>query len=172
MKKKTNKKNLKIIIAVVVLLFTSLSVLYVSQVFLKQNNKQKSVLLQTSKEYTSKFLKVTFTYPSNYTLEDRSSRITLSDPKGQIIIESNGTNYQTIDEYLDDLSQKNKFVISDKEKIDLNGKSAVRGNIGEEIYYFIYSDNWTVITVSTKSRDNFDDLERIVQSFHFESSGS
>jgi|GEM_PF-4593025 len=122
-----------------------------------------------TKTYHSDFLKISIDYPSNYQMEERFGTITLQSAKGKITVGSNGTNYESIDEYLEDLSHANNFTITNKEKIKFKYELATLVTIdNEKKDYFFYPAKWSVYVISASSSVLYPDLDRIAKSFRYE----
>ena len=126
-----------------------------------------------TRTYKSKFLKITFNYPTKFQLEDKFDTIYLKEGNYLIIIDRVGTNYKTIDEYLNYLGNINKVNISDRQQLKVNKLDGVKATINHpntnnpdtEVYYF-YVDNW-VYDISTTYSSLYPDLDQIAQSFRY-----
>jgi len=129
---------------------------------------------QPTKTYHSKFLKITIDYPTDFELEERFGTITLKNTKGEIAIGANGTNYETVDEYLDYLSKVNKVSIINRQHILINELDSVKATIkhpksnnpDREVYYFYINNG--IHDVSTKDRSLYPELDRVAKSFRYE----
>lgn len=117
--------------------------------------------------YTSKAMKFSINTPIDFKIEERFFRVTLSKTEGNIYIERSGTNFDNIDDYLNDLDKRNNSVTQNKEKIYINNLSAIRGMADNDRYYFIYVDKWIIFTLFTESNQLFADLDTIAQSFRY-----
>ncbi|MEN9407099.1 MAG: hypothetical protein RLZZ455_315 [Candidatus Parcubacteria bacterium] len=105
--------------------------------------------------------------PSDYVIEEKYSLVILKSNVGEIAISNNGTNFETIDQYLNDLGVKNHFSLTDKEDLVINSYPAAKLIIGKRVDYFIYATEWTVYTLSTDSEALYDDLDQIARSFRY-----
>jgi hypothetical protein len=120
--------------------------------------------------YHSKFMQITFNIPSGFQLTDLTSDIILKNDGGEINIDSIGTNYKTLDGYLLDLSQKNKFIVAQRQELVINQLPAIScyfSTTPEVKAYLISPVVFSVVTVSTKSPVLFKTLDQIAQSIKF-----
>lgn len=130
---------------------------------------------QTIKEkiYRSKTLKFSIIVPSKFQVEERFTTILLKYNDELIQINRNGTNFENIEGYLNDLSKKNKITIQDERKTAINGLNAIIGTLqypggpqnGEKNYYLY--NNYAIYSISTPSEALFSDLDQIAQSFRY-----
>lgn len=122
-----------------------------------------------TKTYHSDFLKITIDYPENFKLEEKFETITLKNNKGTIIISTNGTNYDSVDGYLDNLSELNNFRITKKEKVKLKYEDATIITIdNRKKDYFFYPTEWSIYFISASSPELYGDLDKIAESFRYE----
>src|SRR3989344_6308603 len=119
---------------------------------------------QGIKDYRSKNLKFLIRIHKEFQVEEKFTRIVLSNSIGEIVISRNGTNFDNLENYLQDLHQKNRVEFIDKETFIVNGLNSVSGKIKSlnasrqfELIYFVYVDNW-VHVFSTSSDTLFSDL--------------
>ncbi len=177
MAKKLNKKT--IILDLVILgVFLILGYYFVvklvanSSYSLRQQTNNSN--LNQAKTYASKTLKFTIDVPSQFQINERLTEVHLADnAKEEVIISRVGTNFSNIDDYMNDLSIKNKINREDVIKVNINGLNGIREivkypggpQMGEKTYY-IYSENW-VYYISTNSESLFSDLDKIAQSFKY-----
>lgn len=125
--------------------------------------------------YHSKFMQITFATPGGFQLNDENIDIVLKNDVGEIDIVSNGTNYSTLDGYLQNLSQKNHFILTQRQELAINHLPAISGYINtlinntpeyEKIYFF-YPAPYSVVTISTKSPELYNTLDQVAQSIKF-----
>lgn len=144
-------------------LFTGLLLGAFSAFFVVSNYKQPS------KTYHSPTLKISFSYPSDFTLKEQFGTITLTNPQGQITIDRIGTDYETIDDYLQFISKRNHLIITDKQHVTINNHPAVvaiiHGDTTTTKTYFVYPSPWTIISISTQSPTLYLALEKTSRSF-------
>jgi hypothetical protein len=181
-KKSINKKNIKnakifiLIIVLLILLVTLFNKDMLDQLIFvpKVENNNASNSQNHVTKYYSEQMGIAFYYPDNYELTDRSINILLESEVGQIIIGKVGTNYNSIDEFLDArfrLDNLKKNIIS--KHIDISGLDFVevvlaypnRPDLNRK-EYFLYK-NHSVLSLSTNKTDLYSDLDQIARSFRY-----
>ncbi|MDP2632622.1 MAG: hypothetical protein Q8P25_02780 [Candidatus Curtissbacteria bacterium] len=118
------------------------------------------------KTVQSSTIKFSVKIPVYYNVEEKIGSMIISSSNGEIYIDKNGTNFDDLESYVKDLSQKNKFNLVDKKNLVINGLPSISGKVGEEKNYFIYKTN-TVYTLSAKSEKLHSTLDQIAQSFRY-----
>ncbi len=131
-----------------------------------QSNDSGQTTQKQIKTYQSKNLKFSVNFSGDFQIEERFNSVFLNSDNKMIIIERIGTNFSTIDEYLEDLGSKNKFMLKNKQKKQVNGAEAIMVYIGDEKNYFIYVSD-SVYSFSTSDKSLYDDLDQIAQSFKY-----
>lgn len=127
---------------------------------------------QTKIFQSSDVMKFSITVPVGYDVSEYLGSATVNaGDKGKILIGRSGTNFNNLNDYLDDLNIKNKVEIVDKRPLLINGSEASRqeminDNEKNRITYFIYINNW-VYSISTSSESLFGDLDQIAKSFRY-----
>lgn len=169
---KRKKKINRTLTVTLIILLVVFSVLFYKNVLNNESSKLLNQSQQNQKTtYSSPSLKLKINIPTRYQVAEAFNRITLSNASGRIIIDSTGTNFKTIDEYLEDLTQKNNLNISSKQKLVIDGKEAIeivaKGREQTEKDIMIYATEWTVYTFSTTSEELYPDLDQIAQSFKY-----
>ena len=166
-KAKNKSKNIFIITIIFVI------ILFFGLVFkTNYNNSYVNTPNQNVRAYSSKFLKFSIHKPSEYTVEEKYTSVTLKKKKQEISIDRTGTNFDTIDGYINDLASKNRLEIEHKEKISINNnKEAMiidyRTINNNEKIYIIYATDWTIFTLSASSKTLYPDLDQIARSFRY-----
>ena len=135
---------------------------------------QPSPKTVSEKEYQSSFLKIHFRYPADFQVKESGNSIFLENKRRYIHIGTIGSNYSTLDEHLNGLEEMNKVQIVDRLNIQINDLKSINaviknpqsGNPDTYIYFF-YPKEWTVISISTDSKDLKADLDKIAQSFQY-----
>lgn len=112
-------------------------------------------------------MKISFVQDKESTIEERFGRIIIKQPEGDIVVDSVGTNFEDINGYLNDLQEKNNFILSSKENIKINNYPVVRGEVQKERLYFIYPKKWIVYSLSTDSPQLYDELDQVAKSFKY-----
>lgn len=118
------------------------------------------------KTFQSKTMKFSIDLPDEFLAEEKLGSVTISTPEGEIYIDKNGTNFDSLEPYLKDLSLKNRFSLVDRKNLAINELSSISGTTGEEKTYFIYKNNM-VYTLNVKIKGLHDDLDQIAQSFRY-----
>ena len=165
MSKKRENKFLSFIAVIIVILFAGAIYTVVNSGNLYKNTTDNQ---QASNQiYKSKAMKFSIEVPSDFQVEENLPTITVKNAKGVVYIDRSGTNFENLEEYLENLSKLNHFIISNKENVSINTLPAVKGIIDGKKHYFIYAAPWTVYSIFTSSRALFDDLDTIAQSFKY-----
>jgi len=165
MAKKRENKFLSFIVVVIIIIFAAAIYMVVSSGNLYKNTPD---IQPTSNQiYKSKAMKFSIDVPSDFQVEENLPTITVKNAKGVIYIDRSGTNFETLEEHLNNLSRLNHFVISSKENVSINSLPAVKGIIDGKMHYFIYAKPWTVYSIFTSSQALFSDLDKIAQSFKY-----
>lgn len=154
---KNNKKIIYIGIAIIAI------ILVFGYFYKTNNNPVPPIANQASYPYTSKLMKFTVLLPSNdLQLSEGVNALFIKNNVGEIRLTRQGTNYDSLDNYLNSLDLK----IVDKENLIINDNSVIRGSIESRSYYFIYINNW-VYALSTSSPELYSDLDQIARSFRY-----
>lgn len=126
-------------------------------------------------QYSSKFFKLSFSFPSSYTVSELDNDINLKNEVGEISIERIGTNNDTIEGYLFGIAELNKLQITDKQKIKINGMDVISCKIKSKVsdnpesrFYFFNPAPWRIYSISTNIPELFSDLDQIARSFRYE----
>lgn len=130
---------------------------------------------QTSqpKTHRSEVLKFTITVPSQFSIKDEKIRVIISNLEGDMIISRNGTQFDSLEEYIKDFDIKHKTTPSNEQKISVGNFSAVSRVIkypgsnpsGDKIYLVYTGD--AVYQFSTSSESLYPDLDQIAQTFKY-----
>ena len=135
-------------------------------------NDSQSSDKSTNQIYTSKTLRISVGVSKEFQIEDKLIDVIFKKGNEEIILSRIGTNFTTIEEYLDNLENKNKTKINDKETLNYNSYKIISGYINRrdgnnEKVYFIYPDQWVVYTISTTYPNLYDYLDKIARSFRY-----
>lgn len=161
---KKKQKNKKILLILFIVFMSVISSVFLIKVF-----------YQPIKTYHSDFLKTTINYPRDFELDEKFGLITLKNNANEAVTISRiGTNNDSIEGFLFDLSDRNKVQISSKKKLNINGYEFMSVVINHplsktpdtKVYYF-YRENF-VYSISTKYPELYDDLDFIAKSFRYE----
>lgn len=163
------KNNVLILVIIVATLATGAFVYYKSDT--SQSESTRST--QQTKTFLSKNLKFSINIPSNLLIEEKFTTITLKNDDVKITISRNGTNFEKLEESINDLHQKNKTLMFNKTSLNINGLTAIKGVLNNpsgsssrEFVYYIKIDN-IIYVLSTKDESLYNDLDQIAQSFRY-----
>ena len=124
--------------------------------------------------YESSNLNSSIQIPSSFEVKEQVNRVILTREKKQIIVEKIYTNFDNIDGYLSDISEKNGLLILDKKTDSVNNLGRVKVKVRypsdpskAEVWYLFYPLKGTIYTISTDSEALYDELDQIAQSFRY-----
>lgn len=170
MKKKRLTSNIKSPALIIFLFLGFLAVFYIF--FSNITNQYQVSRNNESRVYESEYLKFTLNLPIAYQVADETSRITLNSKKGKLTIVRNGTQFNSINEYLNDFDLKRNLEIIKDQNLKINGYDSRSRellfsdqNIKQKSIY-IYVDSW-VYVLSTSSEELYDELDQIAKSFKY-----
>ena len=180
-KKKNKNANRNLLILIGVIVFTFLVIIFLNQKQTNTYEKTIPIIFPTATptpsitQYHSKFLKISFSVPSEFEISESSIDVTLKSNVGEITIVRSWTNNRTIEGAVFEISDrgtsqvtnKNKFKINDLDVISCDIKSLVNNDPDSKGYYF-YTAPGTIFSISTNSPELFHDLDQIAQSFRYE----
>lgn len=102
------------------------------------------------------------------------NEVSIVRSEGTIQIGKIGTNFDTLNGYINDLMEKNDLLSEGREELFINGSPVIRTVIKfpvskakDQKTYFVYPIEWTVYTLSTDSEALYDDLDQIARSFRY-----
>lgn len=127
---------------------------------------------EETKTYHSKNLKFLITIPSSSDIKEGQTYTDVTIDKKLIEIMRNGTNFDSLESYLENFdnqsslntSNPESFTINNYEalnRLETNSKSDEKVNI-----YYIFVENWVYI-LSTSSESLYGDLDQIAKSFQY-----
>lgn len=118
--------------------------------------------------YQSDLLNFSIDYPSTVRMELHDTTVTLfgTNSVDYIYISRASTNFENIQDYVEDLSVKNHFTVVDRIQYQQYGQDILTGIVDHDKTYFIYIDGW-VYTISTSSPELYDELDQIARSFRY-----
>lgn len=169
--------NILIILAIIAALTTGAIIYFKSNSFSTPQPTSTPRAATSSdgqiKTFQSKNLKFTINIPAYLQIEEKFTTVILKSNNTQIVLSRIATNFENLEDYLNDLSIKNKLVIEDREVKTINNLNSVTANIKASVnrdknekVYFIYVDNW-IYSLTTDSESLYDDLDQIAQSFKY-----
>lgn len=121
---------------------------------------------------SSKTMKFSIEVPSNYTVEEKLGRVIItSDSQAKIYIDRIGTNFNNLNDYLNNLDSHNKTqILSQKQESIKNYAANIRTlkfPSGETQYvYTFYIDGW-IYSIYTNDLSISITLDQIAQSFKY-----
>ena len=161
------KNNNVIIFIVLVLSFGTILYLVASRTTsLWPRSKSNPTIERTKTFQSSSTMKFSITLPVTYSVEEKFGKVTVVTPAGEIYINQIGTNYDNLEDFLQNVKERNKFSIKEERKLVINDLPATLWEKTDERLYMLYREN-TVYTISTKSKSLYDDLDQIAQSFRY-----
>ncbi len=121
------------------------------------------------KKYRSDFMKIEFEYDDKFMINEKqtSGEIRIDGSDSKIEYGKYGTNYETIDDHLNNLIIKNSLNIENKQEANQNYKGIYYETRvdGEKENVYMFVNNYVVYYFSTKDPSLFPDLETIAKSF-------
>lgn len=170
MKEVTTKRT----ILTIVVILAALIVAYIAYQKSLQQKQTSSVFApeatssQQLKTFQSKNLKFSIKIPTEFGVLEKFGTVEISNPKGKINVNQNGTNFKNLNDYLNDLKLKNHLNMSNLEDLTINNLPAISMMIQEQkTYLFFAKDNYTVYSLSTKNVPLYSALDQIAQSFRY-----
>ena len=138
--------------------------------FLKTEQIEESLRVTSPtpsfKSFKSSNLNLSLELPANLQVEDGSTSILISFNDSQIVAVRNGTNYESLNDYITNSKSNLNNSIENRETLVINGHQSVKGNIGKEKLYLIYVDH-AVYIISTSDTSRYNDLDQIAKSFRY-----
>ncbi|OGE38420.1 hypothetical protein A3F00_04005 [Candidatus Daviesbacteria bacterium RIFCSPHIGHO2_12_FULL_37_11] len=122
--------------------------------------------------YQSISLKFSISIPTSYTSQEGNTYTDIMRDSSVIQIIRNGTNTQSLSEYLSDPTYKKNTTISNPNQFEIGDYQAVsrletqNTSGSKQKVVYIYIDGW-VYSLSTSSESLYDDLDQIVKSFKY-----
>ncbi len=174
MKKKKRKNRLRILgiifaLSIIVLFITS----YIANSLPKQITNYQAQFPVNDRWYHSSILKFSILVPAEYAIDDKQITVMLHNKKGDIIVSRVGTNFDSIETFLNDFQIKNKLEILSKYKLKINELDTLKTSIkyiggpkNGEITYYLYK-NFAIYSLSTSVPTLFSDLDTIAHSFQY-----
>ncbi len=167
------QKN-QLILLICILLIVPLITVFVG---LTKISKKISTLTQNQKvnrreRYQSKILQFSVEIPNYFHVQDESLTINFISSKGTITIIRNGTNFNTLYDYIKEFDSRRRIKIVSTEKKSINGYESIFRTIefpagkSTQRSDYIYINNWVYI-LSTSSKNLYSDLDQIAQSFKY-----
>ncbi len=170
MKKPAQRKN-TFSILVIVLFFLIIGVIVLNSQKSRINEQRPQITTNQIKTFQSKNLKFSISLKPDYKINEKAGRIELLNSGGVINIDRNGTNFDNLKEYLNDLDKRNRVEIVKEEYKTINNYSTVFRKLkfpsGEiQQGYTLFIDNW-VYNIYSNVESLFTNLDQIVQSFRY-----
>lgn len=146
----------------------------------KKNSQETQITLDLPREGTSSAkdtlyqwsnFGVSFKKPIGFNINEKSNSLEVKKEEQQIEISTVSTNYQTLEEYITDISTKNNLKYIKKDKLIFNGKEVIKtlrktADQKEELTYWIYHD-YGMYFVSTTDKDLYETTEQVARSIQF-----
>lgn len=173
--KKPQKPNYHIFILLGVCgVFIALTLIVIQgRYIIKQNNELPQVNNSVFTSEINKF-SIDLEKVSYENIKEDYNEMSIITNLGRIQVGKIGTNFDNVDDYVNNLAQKNSLLIVDKENLLIDDYPSVKSTVTfpvskskNEKTYFIYPTEWTVYTLSTDSEALYDDLDQIARSFRY-----
>jgi len=170
--KKIKKMHHRVLLVSLIVLFITMYVVIFQNKYAKSDDQSLSPEIETnSEEYTSSFLGFTFLVPVKLQPNESGNTIQLHEQNNFISISRLFGYSNVIEEYLNDLAEKNKLEYN-IEKIEDNGFYVVKmrsklNDAKNETSYIKNIDTDTFVSISTTSPELYDELEQIAASFEY-----
>lgn len=149
---------------VIVILLVGAYIFYINKDNYSDTSPTPSNSSQT-KTFRSETMEFEIEVPEGFEVEEKFTTVKLKNTKGEILIARNSTNFDSLEEYLNDSRlQSEKFVVNTY--LEINNLSSVEGFVGEQKVYFLYASN-NVYSISTPNKDLYIDLGQVAQSFRY-----
>jgi predicted Zn-dependent protease len=123
--------------------------------------------------HKSNNLKIEILVPKEYTIEEKFNNIDLTLGEELINVSKISTNFNSLEDYINNLRDKNNTNFTDTQKLTINGFEALKTNFTDpnnisntQYVYYIYT-NSRVYSLSTSAEQLHKDLDQIAQSFKY-----
>ena len=146
------------------------------QVFngLQKNKNQEQVNSQADvKTFQSEMLDFNVNIPQRTIVNEQLTFVDLSLDESKINISRNGTNFDNLEDYLKDFDSKRELVVTSSKSTEINEYKGVKrieefdvGPVQEQAIIYYYLDGW-IYTLTTASKDLYDELDQIARSFRY-----
>lgn len=172
--KKSNKSvnnNSLLILSIVLLVMVLVAIWQFKNVQLENVQPNKSATEENI--ITSKDMKFSIEVPKDFEVEEKFTSLILKKGENYILIGRNGTNFDSLESYIKDLSEKNRFSFLEQKNAKIDGLESINGMMQPESSsvlsskaYFVYSD-YFVYTLETSSEALFGTLDEIAKTFRY-----
>lgn len=123
--------------------------------------------------YKSIGMKITVNYPKKFQLDDQSVQLILSDNGKHIIISREGTQFTSLNDYLNNVEEKNNVTSISREELKIDNYIAIKrfskidtnDNNSTKSYHVLIESR--IYSLSTISPELYSDLDQIAQSFKY-----
>lgn len=163
-----NKKTIGLLLTAILAIFLFLFIRN-----LPNSNEQKVNSDANYKEVASEFMNFSVNVPQNVETEEGYSFVTILFQEGDVKIDRNGTNFDSVEEYVQDFDTKRSLNVISESPVLIGKYSGITrieklngGPVLEEKVYYIYVDNY-IYSIHTSSPDLYDELDTIAHSFHY-----
>lgn len=165
------KKNLPVL-----LIASTLVLILVVFIGAKNNSRVNKPLDLESKpinlkEFKSSNLNFSIQIPSEFSAQERSNSVEISSSNGKLYIDRNGTNFENLKDYLDDLDRRNKTIIVKDESLVINSYDSrirlLEFSTGETQKEFVIFVDGIVYYLFTNDETLYNFLDQIAQSFRY-----
>ena len=158
-------KNINIVIVLILVALTGVAIYN----GIKKSDRQEK---EISSRYASKIMPLSFAVPENYSVAEKNHLVSLGSKTGDgnISIHRIATNFNSVDDYIVDLSEMNKLKISAKSPVIIGGKDFrliqyISGSANKKVYVTV-NEGWAY-TIESTTADMGMDLEAVAMSVEF-----
>ena len=117
---------------------------------------------EIKKVFKSETMKFSIEASQLFQIEEKINTLKLTNKNGAITINRTGTNFDSLQEYIDNLVKENSLVFIEKELLIINSLDALKAKVNQGKLYYFYAEN-TVYTLFTKTESLYSDLDQIAQ---------
>lgn len=160
---------------VAVILLLGIILLFVLLIFsFYKGEKQKSTNITelSTSDYISTNMNFLISYPVFFELNDNGTLVILTNDEGVIEIIRNGTDGESLTEYLNTFDSRRNIEISSQNTTTINNEDVIVReeffpNSNKEQKAFYISANNAIYILSTTSPELYDELDQVAQSFRY-----
>lgn len=158
---------MKLLLPIIIVLLAAAGYFAVNQkTILPGKAPSSSPTSQELKTFQSESQNFSVMIPAKFQVKEKFTTVEFSIQGDLIMISRNSTNFDNIDDYLNNLAKLNKVELKGKEKLTINSLSATRAFVDNTKTYFLHTGN-RVYSISTSTEILYHELDQIAQSFRY-----
>lgn len=162
------------ILHLLILLIVGLaSIIFLQTIISNSKDKKVEITSSTVKKYIFSNLNFSVEVPEGFKAQDTGITVIFSGMNGKIEVARNGTQFNTLDDYLLNSDNKSNIIVQEERVEKISNYETVQriegqGDKSKPKYkiYFIFVRSF-VYTLSTDSEALYDDLDQIARSFRY-----